>query len=244
MKFLHIGLVAATIAAPSKRRKQVSENELAPPLLGKRKESELEHHYEIAARETHYSDSLFTLAELAEIDRELNPSRVTTATVRPRPDGEWARERVMLFEYLQANPGGPLPLEPLMEQIQMEIPGTAITMERLERDRANTIRAAVVPSWFHEAMMSLETLTDSWDPEVIPLLIAQAPPGITLLRNSEGRMRLAARIWFKYCVRPTRTNQPGGPFCGQSDYPEHYVLSRAQFNRYLEDFKRQASAFF
>ena len=164
-----------------------------------------------------------------------------TTTVVPSA-AEWARERYMLFSFLQRNPRESL--APLLEAIQAQIPGSAMTIERLERDKLDVFHVAVVPTWFHEAMMSLEPLGDSFNIDALPWLLSQAPIGSPLLRHSEQEAQITARIWFEYCVKPTRLNHTGGPFCVKSHrIHEHYALTRSQLNRYLERFKQVVSRY-
>ena len=239
MFFLYIGLVAATFAVPSKpMQQQLHENGLEQQILGKRKGRDMDVHFERAARETHYSDSLFIREELDEIDREFNPSRTTLA---PSVVDGWARERFMLLEYLQSNPRGSV--EPLLESIHAQFPDSGITLEMLQRDRANTLRVAVVPTWFHEAMMSLEPLTTSFDYDSIPWLLSQAPAGSSSFRRSEVEIQAAARIWFEYCLKPTRMNHPGGPWCVPTQNPALYAFTHSQLNRYLDHFKQVISRY-
>ena len=230
MLLLHIAVVAATLSGASQPTHE--------PIDKKRKAMELEIHFVNAAKETHYENSLFNREQLQEIEDDFNRSKFS-ATVAPAETG-LAQERRILFEFLQRNPFGLL--EPLLEEIHFRVAGSKMTLARLERIRDNTMSAALVPTWFHEAMMSLEPFRNSWNPDMLPQLLAQAPPGGPPLAKSEKLAQVIATIWFEYCVKPTRSDHSRERrFCDQIGSPKYYSLTRTQFNRYLDHLKKHVS---
>ena len=106
------------------------------------------------------------LDESTIYSRDVNNSSEVPSTV-----AEWARERYMLLDYLQTNPKGSL--APLLESIQARIPESAITLKWLKCEKAETCTVAIVPAWFHNAMMSLEPVSSSLNMDAIPWLLSE-----------------------------------------------------------------------
>ena len=180
-----------------------------------------------------YDHSLFTDEELAQTARDLYPERYeglpTTLPAPDRTERGWARERYMLADYLIRHYSATASLAPLLVEIKSVVPGTTISLDQLEKDRAMLFRLTYVPLWFHLALMSCPAPNE----QCVDWLLTIAPIGSRYRQYVRSDVNRAVAVWFELCTKPTRSNLAGGPFCTQIENGTSYRLTLPQVGQYL-----------